>query len=84
MSGLFVIDHWREVVFDDAGQRRVYDRGTGAVSLCDLGIDGTLYCYGSRERMEKMCRDLTEECFGAEWRLVPLPWAGEAPEGKSQ
>jgi hypothetical protein len=49
MYGLIAIDHWREVVFDDAGQSRIYDRGTGAVSLCDLEIDGTFYCYGSQE-----------------------------------
>jgi hypothetical protein len=81
--GLVTIERWREIDFDNAGQRHEHERATGEMHLCDVGIDGTLLTYGSRERIESMARSLMEE-YPFEWRAVPLPWAGEAPPSCSQ
>jgi hypothetical protein len=42
MYGLVVIDRYLETVFGHDGQPHVHERGTGAMNLCDVGLDGTI------------------------------------------
>jgi hypothetical protein len=71
--GLIVIDRWRELVFDNDGQPREVERGTGEATLRDVALDGTLLTYDSQRRMEQIANSLMDELAGAEWRAVPLP-----------
>lgn len=75
MYGLVSTDYGVEIEFDEAGRMREHKRGTGKMHLCDVGIDGTLLCYGAREKMQKMADDLMDDSPW-EYRAVPLPWAG--------
>lgn len=41
--------------------------------LADVGTDGTLYTFGSREQMQALADDLARQHVGR-WTIVPLPW----------